>query len=171
MRRWWRKNTAGRWHRRRGGHAATDQVPGWLSSDLIWTFVCVCVSVCVYIYLFIYLFDYYMYSFSTRANFDLRGVESRRPKPSVFWASPGMLGPTTLGEGTGYSNWESGAWSGNVPPSLVQIMISNVGTARDQSLHLSLLLISEYKESTRVGRATKCESIPKIIYYKTKLQY
>ena len=32
----WRKNTAGRWHRQRGGHAAADQVPVCWSLDFNW---------------------------------------------------------------------------------------------------------------------------------------
>jgi len=47
------------------------------------------------------------------------GVVLQKPKPSVLWASPGMLDPATMGEGIENSKWESGAWSGSVPPSLV----------------------------------------------------
>jgi hypothetical protein len=151
MRRWWRKNTAGRWHRWRGGHAAADQVPGWLGSDLSWKFVCVCVCVCVYvcvcvcvclclcvclcvcvcvcvciyitIHIYIIIIDVYVINMCTHFRLEqtstCAGVVSQRPKPSVLWASPGTLDPATLGEGIGYSNWESGAWSGSVPPSLV----------------------------------------------------
>jgi hypothetical protein len=41
-----------------------------------------------------------------------------------------------------------------------------VGTVRHQSLKLHFLLISGHKGSVREERATKYESVPKIIYYK-----
>jgi hypothetical protein len=75
-----------------------------------------------------------------------------------------------LGRESGTRTRCPGTWSNNVPPSLIYIIISFVGTARDSGPKLPLFLISGCRGSVREERATKCKWIPKIMHSKTKRQ-